>query len=102
MGTAVKWLNDHPLYFDQTSGTIPAIHAAIRRIRVTQPVGLVVIDYLQLLQSLDKPAWYQKFVVTLYSSLRRLEAREDGTPPAGGIFAMIKNNDRSALAMTSP
>jgi replicative DNA helicase len=54
MRDAVSWLHDHPIYFDETSATVPAIHAAIRRVRAQQPVGLVVIDYLQLLTSVDR------------------------------------------------
>lgn len=44
-----------PLYFDDSmASTVPAIHAAIRRQRLKAPIGLVVVDYLQLLGNLGR------------------------------------------------
>ena len=39
-------LYDLPLYFDTTSTTVTAIHAAIRRRKLSGPIGLIVVDYL--------------------------------------------------------
>jgi replicative DNA helicase len=38
-----------PIYFDTASTTTMAIHAAVRRQKLKGPVGLVIVDYLQLL-----------------------------------------------------
>jgi replicative DNA helicase len=38
-----------PIYFDDTASTVMAIHAAVRRRKLQNPIGLIVVDYLQLL-----------------------------------------------------
>ena len=52
---ASEILHDVPIYMDDTSGiTIPEVKAKIRRVNQDPsrpPIGLVVIDYLQLMQS---------------------------------------------------
>jgi replicative DNA helicase len=39
-----------PLYFDQDSFSVLEIHARLRRLRTRGPLGLIVVDYLQLLR----------------------------------------------------
>ncbi len=46
---AANLLYTLPIYFDETANTVMAIHAAIRRRKLRDPIGLVVVDYLQLL-----------------------------------------------------
>lgn len=46
---ATNLLYTLPLYFDDTSSTVMAIHAAVRRRKLRNPIGLIVVDYLQLL-----------------------------------------------------
>ena len=50
---AVGWLNEQPVFIDETARTLPAISAALRRhnLHAQQPARLVVVDYLQLMQS---------------------------------------------------
>lgn len=52
--TAARWLNDAPIYMDEKSATIPAIHAGVRRIKMQAKIGLVVVDYLQRLVSVGR------------------------------------------------
>ena len=51
---AVSELRDLPLWFDKRARTVPAIHATIRRARAKHPVRLVLIDYLQLMESVGR------------------------------------------------
>jgi replicative DNA helicase len=53
--TALSELNELPLYFDDSAScSIPAIHAAVRSKRAEAPIGLIVVDYLQLLETVGK------------------------------------------------
>lgn len=47
---AIGWVNDHPIYFDSHSRTIPSFCASIRQVQAQREVGLVVVDYLQLIR----------------------------------------------------
>lgn len=42
-------LYEMPIFFDDSSTSMMAIHASVRRRKLKAPVGLIVIDYLQLL-----------------------------------------------------
>ncbi len=48
---AVAVLCDTPIYFDCHSRTIPAFCASIRQVRQKAKLGLVVVDYLQLIRA---------------------------------------------------
>lgn len=48
---AANRLYNLPIYFDDTALTVMAIHAAVRRRKLKDPVGLIIVDYLQLLGS---------------------------------------------------
>jgi replicative DNA helicase len=53
--SALAELDSLPVFFeDSASSSIPAIHAAIRAKRLETPIGLVIVDYLQLLESVGK------------------------------------------------
>jgi replicative DNA helicase len=47
---AVNVLYDLPLHFDDNSYSVMEIHAQLRRQRARGPLGLIVVDYLQLLR----------------------------------------------------
>ncbi len=50
--TAAADLVDCPLYIDDTAGTnLMDIHAKLRRLKAEQGLGLVIIDYLQLMSA---------------------------------------------------
>jgi replicative DNA helicase len=46
---AAEAIRNLPLYFDDTSLTTTAIHAALRQRSLQNPIAFVVVDYLQLL-----------------------------------------------------
>lgn len=47
---AIAWVNDHPIYFDAHSRTVPSFCASIRQVQSQREVGLVIVDYLQLIR----------------------------------------------------
>jgi replicative DNA helicase len=48
---ALATLIDLPLYFDEGSFSVMKIHARLRQLRTRGPLGLIVVDYLQLLEN---------------------------------------------------
>jgi replicative DNA helicase len=49
-GEALAMLAQLPLYFDEDSFSVMEIHGRLRRLRTRGPLGLIVVDYLQLLR----------------------------------------------------
>lgn len=47
---ACAWVNDHPLYFESRAKTVPEFCASLRRMKSQANLGLVVVDYLQLIR----------------------------------------------------
>ena len=76
---AAFWITEHPIWFDEQSFTTAAIHAAVRKIRVTHPVGLIVVDYLQLLQSVGRTGSRAQEVSAQSREMKQL-AQEFHTP----------------------
>jgi replicative DNA helicase len=54
LASAAAELQDMPLYIDDTSRTVLEIHTAVRRCRLTGNIGLIIVDYLQLLSSIGR------------------------------------------------
>jgi len=55
LGNTISRLEEVPLYFDHSPGITPVeIKAKCRRLKLERGLGLVVIDYLQLIQSKKK------------------------------------------------
>ena len=48
---AVSNLADNPIYFDRHSRSVSAFGASVRQVRAKGNLGLVVVDYLQLIRS---------------------------------------------------
>ena len=52
LATATGEVNDLPIRFDDHTGcTVPALYSSLRRLSAREPVGLVIIDYLQLMSA---------------------------------------------------
>lgn len=52
LNRAMGELAEMPIYYDDTaSATVAAIHAAVRRLMAREPMGLVIIDYVQLMDA---------------------------------------------------
>lgn len=50
LASAIGVMSDYPIYIDDTSGlTIQEIRAKCRKLKIEQDIGLVIIDYLQLI-----------------------------------------------------
>jgi replicative DNA helicase len=66
-------------YDDQTGCTVPAMHAAIRRLTARENVGLVVIDYLQLMTAPGRHGNRTEAVSTISRGLK-LATRDFAIP----------------------
>jgi len=77
---AASELVEAPLYIDDTSGSnLIELHAKLRRLKAERPLGLVVLDYLQLMSS---RARYDNRVQEISALSRGLKllAKELGVP----------------------
>lgn len=54
-GQAVNTLYEMPLFFDDKSFSVMEIHARLRHLRSRGALGLIVVDYLQLLRDGGRP-----------------------------------------------
>lgn len=73
-------LSEAPIYIDDTAGTtVMEIRAKCRRLRLEKNLGLVVIDYLQLMQGSGKSENRQQEISEMSRSLKIL-AKEIGVP----------------------
>jgi replicative DNA helicase len=55
IAAAAAQLNALPIWYDdQSACTVVAVQAALQRLRARHPIGLVVIDYLQLMTALGR------------------------------------------------
>lgn len=73
-------LSDSPIYIDDTPGTsITDIRAKCRRLKLEKNLGLVVIDYLQLMQGKGKNESRQQEISDISRSLKIL-AKEINVP----------------------
>jgi replicative DNA helicase len=77
---AVFELTQLPLWIDSTACcTVPAIHASLRRLMASEPVGLVIVDYLQLLQPVGRYGNRTEAVSAMSRELK-LAAKEFNIP----------------------
>lgn len=80
LAAAVGILSDAPIYIDDTPAiTTMEVRAKCRRLKLEKGLGLVVIDYLQLMQSNKKAESRQQEVSDISRSLKAL-AREIDVP----------------------
>jgi replicative DNA helicase len=76
LGLAMGQIAGMPIYFDDTAScTVAAIHAAVRRLMASHPLGLVIVDYLQLMHAPGKHATRNDAVSTISRGLK-LAAKE--------------------------
>ncbi|MFF9638766.1 replicative DNA helicase [Streptomyces bacillaris] len=67
-------INEAPLYINESSNTLGAIQAKLRRLKARRPdLGLVVIDYLQLMSvGGSRPESREREVAEISTSIKRL------------------------------
>jgi replicative DNA helicase len=77
---AASELVEAPLYIDDTSGSnMIEMHAKLRRLKAERPIGLVVLDYLQLMSSRGRYDSRVQEISALSRGLKLL-AKEMGVP----------------------
>jgi replicative DNA helicase len=78
MGAVAK-MRELPIWIDKSCRTVAAMHAKIRRARVAHDVGLVLVDYIQLMDSTGR-AESQNHKVSEISRGLKLAAEEFEVP----------------------
>ena len=78
---------ESPLYLDDTAGTnLMDVHSKLRRLQAEQDLGLVIVDYLQLMQGRGR---VENRVQEISSSVARLQVDVEGAAGAvSGAFAV--------------
>ncbi|MCL4426030.1 MAG: replicative DNA helicase [Firmicutes bacterium] len=80
LGQAMGRLGDAPVYIDDTPGaTVAEVRARSRRMKAEKNLGMVVIDYLQLMQTRSRTENRQQEISEISRSLKAL-ARELKVP----------------------
>lgn len=79
LARAAAELAECPLWFKPFHATLPGIHADVRSVSVKHPVGLVVVDHLQLLSGTGRHESRSK-EVGAYSRGLKLAAGDFGCP----------------------
>jgi replicative DNA helicase len=87
---AVALLDDDPVYFDRHSRSVAAFCATLRRLQAKTLVGLVVVDYLQLIRSTSRESRAQQ--VSENSRSLKLAAMDHNVP-----FLVLSQVDRSSV-----
>lgn len=98
LSVAVQRLSELPIYIDDNSGcTVPSLHASLRKLRSRESIGLVVIDYLQLLDAVGRPSNRTEAVSAISRGLKKM-AREFSIP----ILALAQLNRASETERRRP
>ncbi|MEW1723885.1 replicative DNA helicase [Streptomyces sp. NPDC093109] len=88
LARATPRISEAPLYINESANTLGAIQAKLRRLKSRRPdLGLVVIDYLQLMTVGHRPESREREVAEISTSIKRL-AKELQVP----IIALAQLN----------
>jgi replicative DNA helicase len=87
---AVTALGDDPVYFDATSRSVASFSANLRRIKHQTRIGLVIVDYVQLIRSNSRESRAQQ--VAENSRNLKLAAMDFNVP-----FLVLSQVDRSSV-----
>ena len=78
LATALGPLSEAPIYIDDTPGiTVTEIRAKCRKLKLEKNIGLIVIDYLQLLKSKNKFGNREQEVADISRRLKLLTKKLD-------------------------
>ena len=81
LATALGPLSDAPIYIDDTAGiTVAEIRAKCRKLKLEKNIGLVVIDYLQLIQGSGKRNASREQEISEISRSLKIMAKELDIP----------------------
>lgn len=116
---AAFWIYDHPIYFDAHSRNITSFLASVRQVQAKSDVGLVIVDYLQLIRmsgkaesrtrevgensrSLKLAAMDLRLPFLVMSQFRRIESDRDYTIHDLKETGDIENDSDVILVMNGP
>ena len=78
LATALGPLSEAPIYIDDTPGiTVTEIRAKCRKLKLEKNIGLIVIDYLQLIQGSGKTSSREQEIAEISRSLKILAKELD-------------------------
>jgi replicative DNA helicase len=98
LSVAAEQLSGIPLFVDDNSGcTVPSLHASLRKLRSSENIGLVVIDYLQLMDVVGRPSNRTEAISAISRGLKKM-AREFAIP----ILALAQLNRASETERRRP
>ncbi len=81
LATALGPLSEAPIYIDDTPGiSIPEIRAKCRKLKLEKNIGLIVIDYLQLIQGSGKRNASREQEISEISRSLKILAKELNVP----------------------
>ena len=81
LATALGPLSEAPIYIDDTPGiTVTEIRAKCRKLKLEKNIGLVVIDYLQLIQGSNKRGGSREQEISEISRSLKILAKEINVP----------------------
>ena len=81
LATALGELSDAPIYIDDTAGiSITEIRAKCRKLKLEKNIGLIVIDYLQLIQGTGKRNTSREQEISEISRSLKILAKELDVP----------------------
>mgnify|MGYP005772913567 CR=1 FL=1 len=81
LATAVAPLSEAPIYIDDTAGiSVAEIRAKCRKLKLEKNIGLVVIDYLQLIQASGKKNLNREQEISEISRALKILAKELEVP----------------------
>lgn len=94
LNRAVGYISGLPIYFGtQFETTVPAIKAKCRRLKATKGLGLIVIDYLQLVGAVGRFTNANERVSSISRGLKLLAGELE--VPVVALSQLTRDNDRA-------
>ena len=102
IATALSIVSELPIYIDDTSGlTIGEIRAKCRKLKIEQNIGLVIIDYLQLITPSSKKNSTRENEVAEISRALKILAKELEIPVIA-LSQLSRTNEKGAGKVREP
>jgi len=100
LATALGPLSEAPVYIDDTPGiSIAEIRAKCRKLKLEKNIGLVVIDYLQLIQGSGKRNASREQEISEISRSLKILAKELDVPAYRKIGIALRSKTNASLAV---
>ena len=102
IATALGIVSDLPIYIDDTSGlTIGEIRAKCRKLKIEQNIGLIIIDYLQLITPNSKKNSTRENEVAEISRALKILAKELEVPVIA-LSQLSRTNEKGSGKVREP